>query len=281
MDINLNYFKIFYVVAKHGNITKASQKLYISQPAISQTIKNLEDALGCKLFIREKKGVALTHIGKRIYEKVESSLKSLDRLEELVDEENGVIRGSLTIGCGTNIARLLLAEPIAKFVKDFPEVKVYHVENLQKEMFEKLKTGEIDFVLTQSVDNVNFSKISLSKENYLLVASPNSQKRFIKLTDGSYAQKIFEEFIEKNKLNHLPYITVAGYNLAIELACRGLGITLAPRFLVKNLIDEGKLNVVFENKKLPEVEFCCYYNKDIFTSVAREFINYLLPPRND
>lgn len=275
MDINLNYFKIFYAVAKHGNITKASQELYISQPAISQTIKNLEDALGCKLFIREKKGVALTHIGKKIYDKVDASLKSLDRLQELVDEENGVIRGTLTIGCGTNIAKLLLADPITNFVKDFPEVKVYHVENIQTVMFEKLKTGEIDFVLTQSVDNVNFSKISLLKENYLLVAAPNSQKRFIKLTDGSYIQKIFDDFIEKNKLQHIPYITVAGYNLAIELAQKGLGTCIAPRFLVKNLIDEGKLKVVSENSKLPEVEFCCYYNSDIFTSVAREFSNYL------
>ena len=270
MDINLNYFKIFYVVAKNG-----SQELYISQPAISQTIKNLEDTLGCRLFIREKKGVALTHIGRKIYDKVEASLKSLDRLQELIDEENGVIRGSLTIGCGTNIARLLLADSIAKFVKDFPEVKVFHIENVQSVMFEKLKTGEIDFVLTQSVDNVNFPKISLLKENYLLVAAPNSQKRFIKLTDGSYTQKIFDDFIEKNKLQNVPYITVAGYNLAIELARKGLGTCIAPKFLVKNLIDEGKLKIMSENANLPEVEFCCYYNGDIFTSVAREFARYL------
>ena len=143
MDINLNYFKIFYVVAKNGNITKASQELYISQPAISQTIKNLEDTLGCRLFIREKKGVALTHIGRKIYDKVEASLKSLDRLQELIDEENGVIRGSLTIGCGTNIARLLLADSIAKFVKDFPEVKVFHIENVQSVMLFRLSMKQM------------------------------------------------------------------------------------------------------------------------------------------
>ena len=280
MDINLNYFKIFYVVAKYGNITKASQELYISQPAISQTIKNLEDALECKLFIREKKGVALTHLGKKIYDKVETSLKALDRLEDIVDEEKGVVRGSLTIGCGTNIARLLLAEPISQFVKDFPQVNVHHVENVQDVMFEQLKTGEIDFVITQSEASVNFQKVSLLKENYLLVASPNSQKRFIKLSEGSYAQKIFDEFIEKNKLHNIPYLTVSGYNLAIELAQKGLGTCLVPKFLVEKLINDGKLQVVYENIKLPEVEFCCYYNDEIFTSVAKEFLNYLLKIKN-
>ena len=104
MDTNLNNYKIFYEVAKCKNITKASNNLYISQPAISQVIKKLEEDLDCILFVRSKKGMELTSIGEKIFTQVESSLNGLNTISELISKEKGLLIGELNIGSGSNIA---------------------------------------------------------------------------------------------------------------------------------------------------------------------------------
>ena len=95
MDINLEYYKIFYYVTKHQSITQAAEVLSISQPAVSQAVKNLEKALGCKLFVRMAKGVRLTSEGEVLYSFVskgyESILSGERKLSEILDLEGGEI----------------------------------------------------------------------------------------------------------------------------------------------------------------------------------------------
>ena len=102
---SLDNYKIFYEVAKCKNITKASKNLFISQPAISQSIKKMEENLSVSLFVRSKRGMELTPIGKKVFDKVEIALHNLSSIEHLIDEEKGMLKGDLFIGAGSNIAR--------------------------------------------------------------------------------------------------------------------------------------------------------------------------------
>ena len=98
MDINLDYYKIFYYVTKHHSITQAAEELSLSQPAVSQAVKNLESALGCSLFVRLSKGVRLTHEGEVLYQYVERGYESILAGERKLTEILGLLDGEICIG---------------------------------------------------------------------------------------------------------------------------------------------------------------------------------------
>ena len=99
MNIDLELYKVFYIVAKNKHMTKASEELHISQPAISQSIKKLEDQLGGTLFLRSNKGMELTEEGKMFYEYVKGALKLINNAENEFTSFKDLTRGEIKIGC--------------------------------------------------------------------------------------------------------------------------------------------------------------------------------------
>ena len=120
--MNLDWWKIFYEVALAQNISKASDKLHISQPAITKQIKNLEDYLNCKLFIRSQKGVILTPSGKAIFEDIKASLNLIKKAEQKIKDSNELLTGQIRIGISTTLAKTYLMPYIRKFNQKYPQV---------------------------------------------------------------------------------------------------------------------------------------------------------------
>ena len=276
MNLNLNNYKIFYEVAKCKNITKASNNLYISQPAISQVIKKLEEELECTLFVRSKKGMELTDIGEKIYKQVESSLNGLSTIDELISKEKGLLIGNLNIGAGSNIARVTVCKPLSTFMKKHPFVKVSIIETVQSKMIDMLASGKLQIVITQKNKEIDFSFIPLLTTNYLFVKNKNcTLEKFILISEGSYTNSMFKNFIEENNFSHIPTIEVAGYKIALELAKLGVGTALVPDYLVSEEIKNGSLQQVFTFYKLPNITFGAYYNQTLLTPATTEFLKYL------
>jgi len=276
MDTNLNNYKIFYEVAKCKNITKASNNLYISQPAISQVIKKLEEDLDCILFVRSKKGMELTSIGEKIYKQVEISLNGLNTISELISKEKGLLIGELNIGAGSNIARATICKPLSTFTKNHPTVDISIIEMVQSKMIDMLSAGKLQVVITQKNKEINFPFLPLLSTNYLFVKSKDcSQEKFILISEGSFTNSIFRNFIEEKNLHHIPSIEVAGYKTALELAKLGVGTTLIPEYLATEEIKKGNLQQVYTSYKLPSITFGAYYNNALFTPATKEFLKYL------
>lgn len=276
MDLNLNNYKIFYEVAKCKNITKASNNLFISQPAVSQVIKKLEEELGCVLFVRSKKGMELTDIGKAIFTQVETSLNGLNSISEIISKENGLLIGNLKIGAGSNIARTTICKPIADFTKKHPYVNISIYENVQSKMIDMLKCGELQVVITQKNENINLPFIPLLTTNYLFVKSKDCiLEKFILITEGSYTHSVFKNFITENNFENTPTMEVAGYKTSLELARLGVGTTLVPEYLACDDIKKGNLKQVFTSYKLPSITFGAYYNDLLLTPATKEFLKYL------
>lgn len=276
MDINLNNYKIFYEVAKCKNITKASNNLYISQPAISQVIKKLEEDLGCILFVRSKKGMELTNIGEKVFNEVEISLNRLNTINELISKENGLLIGKLNIGAGSNIARATICKPIADFTKKHPNVDISMQEYGQIKMVEMLNNAKLQLIITQKNNEIDHPFIPLVETNYMFVKNPKCEsKKFILIPEGSFTYTVFKKFIEENNFSHIPTIEVAGYKNAIELAKLGVGTTLAPEYLVREQIENGNLEQVYTSYKLPKITFGAYYNQSLLTPATKEFLKYL------
>lgn len=147
MEQNLNYYKIFYEVAKSGNISKAAQNLYISQPAVSKSVTKLEQALGHTLFIRSKKGVKLTEEGQTLFGYLVKAFDSIDTAEKTLKRIGTFGMGQLRIGVSTSLCKHILLSYLQDFIKDNPHVKVSIACNPTFETIQLLKAGKIDIGL--------------------------------------------------------------------------------------------------------------------------------------
>ena len=124
MEQNLSQYKIFYEVAKAGNISKAAKELYISQPAISKAISKLEDSLGLSLFTRSSRGVQLTSEGEILFEHTREAFDALDRGEQELKRIQEFDIGHLRIGVSNTLCKYILLPYLKTFIDQYPHMKV-------------------------------------------------------------------------------------------------------------------------------------------------------------
>lgn len=282
MELNTEAFKIFYEVARQKNITKAAEKLFISQPAVTQTIKKLENDLDVTLFLRNKKGVELTRIGEEIFEKVESAMVTFESVEKTLKEYSGLLCGEVTVSCGINVGKKVLIGAIEEFVSAYPKVNIVQTNDVQARALERLRKGEIDLLITQhnnEVEDLTFKK--LYNETYVLVKSPrpefeNNDLRFITTGVGAYSNKLFSEFIKSRGLEDAPIVRVSSYNMLFDLCKLGVGVGILPHFLADEEIQKNELEVVFDDYEFSSVDYGVYYNEKNLTRAAKEFLKMLI-----
>ena len=148
-NINLNLYKNFYEVAKSGSITKAAENSYISQSAISKSIKKLESELNVQLFYRETNGVRLTDKGKELLYFVEKSYNNLLIAERNMIEEENLERGKLSIGMPSNVGAFFLFDKIIDFHKKYPNIEITIITGGTAKLLGLLDTHQVDFVIDE------------------------------------------------------------------------------------------------------------------------------------
>ena len=147
MNQNLSLYQIFYVTARHGNISHAAKELFISQPAISKSIRKLEEALQVPLFTRSSRGVALTEDGKLLYEQVQEAFRSIDLAEETLRHRHALGISQLRIGVSTTLCRYILLPYLQRFIQEYPHVKVTIHCQSSYQTIELLENRQIDLGL--------------------------------------------------------------------------------------------------------------------------------------
>jgi len=237
----LEYFRH---VAETGNLTRASEQLFISQPALSRSIKNLEKELGVPLFDREGRIIKLNRYGNLFLEKVYESLNAIEEgqknLSELVDPYTGTIRISFIHTLGNN----LVPEAISKFRKYYPDVKFKFFQGTTGTVLEHIESGEVDLCFLMEADfpeNISYETV---KNEELFVIVPDSHPLASK-TAISLSQLKHEPFIGFKKGVGLRTITdrlceQSGFtpNIIFEgqqvgtvsgFVSAGLGVSLVPK----------------------------------------------------
>lgn len=144
---NTNLFKIFIEVANRGSITKAAEKLYISQPAITKSIKELESELGGKLFERKSRGVELTAEGRHIYDKVKPLLSELDSVKDYFSSVRKLKTGILRIGTSTSNITVLLSDALNRFINRHPNIEIKIVREKAQKLISQLRNNELDLAV--------------------------------------------------------------------------------------------------------------------------------------
>ncbi len=142
--IDFELYRIFVVVAEEENITKASMKLNISQPAITKHIKSLERQLSIKLFERLSKGVSLTEEGRKLYEKIKNPIEELNRVDEQMCKEE-----SINIGTHNHMGSCVFGDVINEYCLKYPDVNLNLICEEMSEMIRKLKSKELDIVFSK------------------------------------------------------------------------------------------------------------------------------------
>ena len=149
---NLNYYRVFYTVANTGNISKAADMLFISQPAISKAIAKLEDGLHVKLFLRSSKGVTLTDEGQVLYNHIEKAFSNISQGEDEIRHIHELGIGQLKIGVSTSLCKHILLDKLQTFISENPHIKVIIDCHSTVNTLKLLNDGRIDIGLICKTD---------------------------------------------------------------------------------------------------------------------------------
>ena len=292
--INLELYRIFYVVAETKNITKASEILNISQPAVTKHIKNLEEQLGNPLFIRTKKGVILNEYGEKIFLNVKQALNLLSESEKEISKYKSLNKGTIKIGISTTLARKYLLKYIKKFHETYPNIVIDIYTDATKDLIKQLKNGIIDIIISkfpQNRDN-DLDYIYLDKTKYIFVA--NEEYSFLsnktipikKLVNyplllqktPSNSRDNIEKYLKENNIHIEPKMNIASSNLLVDFIRLGYGIGYVTKLYVEEELKEKKL---FEIKVIPDTDEISYgiilLKNNVMTSHCKKFIDYLKP----
>lgn len=250
MAINFEYYRVFYYVAKYKKISLAAEKLYVSQPAVTQTIQKLEEQLGGNLFVRTKSGIELTETGKMLYDFTEQSIETLDNVEYRFSKYENLEEGEIKIRTGSNVAKMILYDALEKFGKDFPNIKIEISTGAPNQSVEMLHTGEIDMVLVYLPYHVEYSNLQITecvKKEYVFVMSKKYAKEnnvvindivdlnkysLIVPKKNSAIRKIFDSKFKDIITSH--HYEVAQEQMKKEFILRNMGIG----FIIKDEINE-------------------------------------------
>lgn len=275
MNIDYELYRIFYIVAKNGNITRASKELLISEPAVSKSIKNLEGYLGAPLFTRTKKGVNLTTEGITLYEYISKGIEYFKsgeaKFNELINLESGTIR----IGINTTLTKEFLMPYLETFHKLYPNINIEIRTNLTSELKSMLKDGLIDMHilnLTNEETKNDFNIIKCKTITDCFVSNkPIKEKISIKelnnypliLQDkNSNTRKFLDNFANKYEITLKPKIEIGSYYLVSEFSRIGLGIGYVTKDYIKNNLDNKELFIVPIKEKIPSREIGILLNKN-------------------
>ena len=288
MNIDLELYRIFYVVAKYKHMTKASEDLHISQPAISQSIKKLEEQLGGILFLRSNKGMELTDEGRMFYEYVKGALELINNAENEFTSFKDLSKGEIKIGCSSTLTKLVLMDSLKEFHKDYPNININITNDLTSNLINDLKLGKLDFVIFNE-SNIKESNLFLKKIKELeqgFVYNPNffddeindfddlNNVPLILQKEESNSRKLLDYIALKNNVKLQPKMEVVSQELITEFANIGLGIGFVIIDLAKrNFKDIKELNL---NKKIPNINVYLATNKNVsLTFASKKFIEYL------
>lgn len=288
MNVDLELYKVFYVVAKNKHMTRASEELHISQPAISQSIKKLEDQLGGTLFLRSNKGMELTEEGKMFYEYVKGALELIGNAENEFTSFKDLSKGEIKVGCSTTLTKLILMDALENFHKDYPNININIVNGLTSNLINDLKLGKLDFVIFNESNvkenNLYLEKIKELKQGF--VYNPDYYTDNVKtfsdlnklpliLQNGeSNSRKLLDNIALQKHLKLIPRMEVVSQELISEFTNIGLGVG----FVIIDLANRNFKNLkeLEINKTIPNINVYLAMNKSIsLTFVSKKFIDYL------
>ena len=287
--VNLDLYRVFYTVAKCGSLTKAAEELYISQPAVSQAIKQLETGLGGKLFNRTHKGMELSEGGKKIFSAVEDALKLLNNAETVYTDYSNTTTGSLKICASDTVCNAFLIPFLQEYHKKYPFIKLQLINCTSSETVELLKNSKADvgFINLPAPDkDIKMLNVvmplhdgffcgqrffDLTKQ--VLPLGKLTDYPLLMLESPTVTTKAVINFASSQGVQLVPEIELGSLELMSELAVQDMGIACVPKEFVKKQVEQGLLKEIVTEPTLPVSAIGIALPKSVeMTFAVKEFI---------
>lgn len=281
--VNLELYKIFVLVAREKNITKASEILHISQPAVTTHIKNLENDLNIKLFNRTNHGIELTEDGKKIYEEITEPIEILNNISLKY-----INNRSVNLGIHSTMLNNLFSKKISKFYQENESIKINTINNDIEEMIAKLENQELDLVISKKIENYLDKKIEYIKLGTLhdiLITNNESKLANTKITIDVLKENVLYmprktsptviNFLNSVNAKEEDFKSIKNisYNTMIEIIKNNGGVGLVTKEYVKKELED---HIVIELKTefdISKIEYGIYINKNNRFSQLNKLIN--------
>lgn len=292
MNISLEYYRIFYHVVKEGSITAAANTLCVSQPAVSQTIRQLEAALGVTLFLRAQRGIRLTAEGQTLFQFVERGYETIMQGEHALQSMLELEQGEIHIGASDMTLKYYLLPYLERFHEKYPGVKVNVTNGPTPETLKHLKDGKIDFCVVSGpiegyeelavhpVKQIRDVFIAGSRFSYLkgkkLTWEMIQELPLICLEKGTSSRSYVDRFLQENKVELQPEFELATSDMIVQFALRNLGIgavvePFAAPFVEKDMLFE----LEFEPKIPPRAFFVATVKKMPLSKAGKSLLELL------
>lgn len=291
MDINYELYKVFYHVASTLSFSEASKQLFISQSAVSQSIKVLEKKLNQTLFIRSTKRGQLTPEGEILLKHIEPAMNLIKKGENQLLEANTLNGGQLRIGASDTICRYFLVPFLNEFHKMYPNIHIKVTNRTSIECARLLDNGQVDFIITNypnsglsNTQNIqvihDFSDVFVANETYFplkdrMITLKELQSYPILMLDRkSTTSEFLHSMFQKHQLDLVPEIELSSNDLLIDLAKIGLGIAFVPDFCIPQ--QEENFFILNLEETLPKRQLVVVHNETLpISQAARQFIELL------
>lgn len=298
MEQNLSQYKIFYTVAQEKNISRAASSLYISQPAISKSIRKLEESLGTALFSRNSRGVQLTAEGQLLFQYVKSAFETLETGEEQLRQMTELGIGHLRIGVSTTLCKYMLLPYLKNFIAMYPNIRISIACQSTNHTLQLLNERRIDIGLIgkpASAGNIAFH--SLGEIEDIFVATQSYMDNLSLLNPGgnlfhsatlmlldkeNMSRQYIDDYLKEQHIEPGNLLEVTTMDLLIEFAKISLGIACVIRQFVQPELDNGTLLEIpmdFPIHKR-EVGFACL-NSGQYSHAMQAFIGFSFSAKKD
>lgn len=289
MNFDLNSLRTFYIVASESSFSRASERLYVSQPAVSQAIKQLENQIGFPLFVRKAKGVHLTPEGAEIFSYCKNIFHQVDLLTQNLNDLSTLEAGVLTIGASDTICKYYLIDKLKTFEALYPKIR-YRVTNCTtNESLELLQNGDVDlaFVHTPLI-NSKFSFTNCLTLHDCFVCSPEfddsdihcladlTEYRILLLESMSHSRRVLDSNLLHYGVTLKPKFELASLDLLIEFCKNNMGIICVAKEYIENELKNGELKIIDIKESLSDRYISLIsYQENYMSNAAKRFVEHI------
>ena len=285
MSVKLELYRIFKEVAEAGNISVAAKNLYISQSAVSQSVKQLETELQVRLFSRSPRGVTLTGEGQLLYDYVRSAPTLIQTGEDKLSQTRELLMGNLVIGASDTVTSWFLTPYLEAFHREYPGIRLKITSGRSQKVLSLLKSGAVDIAFASSpADAASLNTWPCFNTHAIFVAGSGcscdfshvysleeiTQFPLILLERKASSRLFLENYFLQNGLKLNPEIELSSRGLLVSLARIGLGVAGVTREFVQEYLDAGEIRELQTDFRIPArtVDMCTL--RDVAPTAAAE-----------
>lgn len=283
MNISYDYYRVFYYVAKCHSITQAASLLMSNQPNVTRTIKNLENELGCILFVRSRKGVNLTPEGEKLFEHIRIAFEHIEAGETELTLDQSLQRGTISIGVSEIALHGLLLPILKEYRQLYPGIRIRVTNHSTPQAIEALKNGLVDIAVVTTPMIISKSLKSTAIKSFQEVAVCGSAYEFLKDKELSFEEiaeypliclgehtktyEFYSNLFSEQGIDFSPSVEAATANQILPLVKHDLGIGFVPEIFLNNISDDSVYRLKLKSK-IPARDICVVKRKEFGLSIA-------------